>query len=84
MLNILGIGKLPFSFTQNANLQMSLSFYFLNKIIFCSPSGMSNLASKLGQIGHKWDKSETFKDQFQCIWARQSQSSPIWGQSDPI
>ena len=25
---------------------------------------MSNLASKLGQIGPKWDKSVTFKDQF--------------------
>ena len=31
--------------------------------------GVSNLASKLGQIGLKWDKSGTFKDQFQDILA---------------
>ena len=27
-------------------------------------AGVSNLASKLGQIGPKWDKSGTFQDQF--------------------
>ena len=31
---------------------------------------MSNLASKLGQIGPKWDKSGTFEDQFQYSLAR--------------
>ena len=28
-------------------------------------TGMSNFASKLGQIDPKWDKSVIFKDQFQ-------------------
>ena len=28
-------------------------------------AGVSNLASKLDQIGAKWDKSGTFKGQFQ-------------------
>ena len=31
---------------------------------------MSNFASKLGQIGLKWNKSGTFEDQFQYILAR--------------
>ena len=30
---------------------------------------MANLASKLGQIGPKWDKSGTFYDQFKYILA---------------
>ena len=31
-------------------------------------AGVLNLASTLGQIGLKWDKSGTFKDQFQyCL-----------------
>ena len=57
---------------------------------------MSNLASKLVQVSPKWNKSGTFKDQFQYILDRlaepkysetdlkKSQISPIWGQSDPI
>ena len=35
-------------------------------------AGMSNLASKSGQIGPKWDKSGTFEDQFQFIFARRA------------
>ena len=31
---------------------------------------MSNLAFKLGEIGPKWEKSGTFKDQFRYILAR--------------
>ena len=34
---------------------------------------MSNLACKLGPIGPKWDKSGTFKDQFQYILANLTQ-----------
>ena len=41
---------------------------------------MSNLASKLGQIGPKWDKSGTFYNQFQYILARLA--GPIWPNSD--
>ena len=43
---------------------------WLGKIVLCV-AGMSNLASELGHIGPKWDKSGTFYDQFQYILARQ-------------
>ena len=58
------------------------------------PAGISNLASKLGQIGAKWDKSDTFKIRFITFWLaelkcietdlKKSQICPICGQSDPI
>ena len=58
--------------SQRQNEKLKLSVYLI-----CTPmfywgleTGMSNLASELGQIGHKWDKSGTFKDQFQYILAR--------------
>ena len=50
-------------------------------------TGISNLASKLGQIGSKWHKSEIFKISFSTFWLielKKSQICPIWGHSDPI
>ena len=41
-------------------------------------SGMSNSTSKLGQIGPKWGKSGTFKDQFQYILARRDKMFWNW------
>ena len=51
-------------------------------------AGVSNLVPKFGQTGPKWDKSGTFKDQFQykCTETdlKKSQICHVCGQSDPI
>ena len=44
-------------------------------VLYPPEARMSNLASKLGQIGPKWDKSRTFKDLF---YLKKSQSDPFW------
>ena len=45
-----------------------------------SQTGRSNLASKFGQIGPKWDKSGTFfKISFSTFWL--VQCDPIWMQN---
>ena len=57
--------------------------------------GISDLASKLGQIGPKWDKSVTFSDQISEHFGAGRQNAlklilksprfvPFGGQSDPI
>ena len=48
---------------------------------------MVNLASEMGQIGPKWDKSGISLDQFQYNFAprlKKAHICPIWGQSAPI